>query len=257
MKGEPHPLANQFGVVVFTGDDEVSRCTGTLVNLNGRTVVISAAHCFRDDPPGSHYRVSRNVVRGNANVVAEELGTLHSVKLHPKYLFKGKDQSNPYDLAVGEISTLKRIRLLGMDLAEAGWQVPVPGDSREFLISGGGAQDVNYRDDVSVPVVLAGQYRSEIRIERGSTWGAIRDVIAPAGLAEGDLLSMSARDPQDPYVCLGDSGGGLIEWGGAEGRLVGVLSTASRKQISGRWECWWYPFIAVPISVHLNWLNSL
>lgn len=257
MNAEPQSIGNKYGVVIFTSQDQVGRCSGTLVSLEGRTFVVTAAHCFAG--PGAttkEYKVSRNSIQSNGEVSAQDLGVIHSIQLHPKYKFKSKSESNPYDIAIAQLRTVKRIALQGLRPASKDWSPQSQADVRQFFI-GAGSQSVEYEKNPGPPTVLVGEYQSEIQWERGSAWSSVRDLVQNSPAVEGDLLKMSARSEQDPIVCVGDSGGGFVEDNNQEVTLVGVISTAGIRTFNGVRQCWWYPFVIVPVSAHRDWIESV
>lgn len=226
-------------------------CSGTLIE---KDLVLTAAHCVEAlIPPlaGDEFSV-------HATAKLFEYGVGRALRVHPKYA----DEPRRYDLALVRLELKSpaegAIALLQEEFAKpariAGdW---IPDAAQSLLLTGSGIKAGYLEAPFEPPVGEAGNFRGRVNIDRAGTLAAVLDFFKTSKLKEGDLLELSAHE-DSPWMCAGDSGGGLyLEGAGGGLTLAGVNSRAKIYNFQGKSLCMPSGMIVTPLGPHAAWIEK-
>lgn len=242
-------------------------CTAVFVKAENRRTFLTAAHCLKAFQKGDTLKIARTKLDRDGQPQLQVIGKVQNKEALGKYVYDRNSPLSVYDLAVGIADKDFPADMQPLALVEPDW-LP-PSSNVPYMFVGAGLIDENlgadnreinkksadYMDNHLQ--VRAGEYHSEVRIDRLSTIRKARDIVATGALEEGDQLVMAARDNRDPYVCPGDSGGPLVDVrDNGEKRVAAIFSGAGIKEAAGGFYCWWFPFSAIPVSPHVGWIHD-
>lgn len=267
VRGKIYPDELGYGLALLIEKPEKSVCTGVFVKTDNRRTFLTAAHCLRDHQQGDTLKIARTVLDQDGQPKLQVIGRLKAKLAQEQYAFNPSSPISPYDIAVGIAESDFPDDMTPLPLVEPDW-LPATANAPFMFVGAGYTQEHMGADGAEIKrkateyldkqvQVRAGEYHSEVRVDRRSALHSLRDYVSTSPLEVGDQLVMAARDNRDPYVCPGDSGGPLVDVrANGEKRVAGVFSSAGLKVTSGGYYCWWFPLVAIPVSPHLGWIQQ-
>jgi len=201
-------------------------CGGSVANVNGQHVVITAAHCVDDN---GRYSVVAGELSLSRNSGAEQRRTVSRIIVHEQYDYWTNendiailliDQPFQFNDNVQAVTLPRQMQDTTGDIVVSGWG---------RLSSGGRLPDILQK--VQIPVVDDAKCQRQYPDE----------LIAPSMICAG--LDAGGKDS-----CQGDSGGPLVAVNG--GHLAGIVSWGYGCAAPG------YPGVNTETSHFVDWINS-
>lgn len=226
-------------------------CSGTLIE---KDVVLTAAHCFE----GLQSPVADDAITVEATAQLARYGLGQRFESHPQF----QTDARRFDLALVKLELsaepasaieIMRNEFANVQRPARNW---IPDEKQSLILTGSGIKIGFLEAPFKQPLVEAANFRGSVEIERAGSLRTVWDFFSVSSLVAGDLLSLSAGQ-NSPWLCAGDSGGGLfVENEDKSLMLVGVNSRSKMFRYQGKTLCMPSGMIATPISPYLSWIES-
>lgn len=231
-------------------------CSGTLIE---KDLVLTAAHCV----DGLISPLAGDEFSAYATARLLPYGEGRAFLAHPKY----KDDPRRFDLALIRLELKSPADGQGVsdaiEILRAEFKNPAriardwtPDAKQNLLLTGSGIKAGYLEAPFEPPVGEAGKFQGRTQIDRAGTLTSIFDFFKTSSFKEGDLMELSANE-SSPWLCAGDSGGGLyLENADETLTIAGVNSRAKIYNFQGKNLCMPSGMIITPLGPHWGWIED-
>lgn len=224
-------------------------CSGTLI---AEDLLLTAAHCLN----GTHSPLAPNQLTAYATARLIEYGSGTDFVRHPRFA----EDPRRFDLALVRVrpSTLADATLeifrrdyRAVTLIDSSW---TPDSTQNLVLTGAGIKAGYLEAPFQPPVSEAGAFQGRVGLDRAGTLTSLWDLFRTSRFQPGDLIELSANE-KSPWLCAGDSGGGLyVENDKKELLLAGVNARSKIYEFQGKSLCMPSGMVVTPVAPYLEWI---